>query len=70
MNPKVLKRLNGIAVLVWTALILPTVLLWHSSILWVALMSVWANVVSHYTAWVSSRAEVASNENPPQKDAT
>jgi len=35
----------------------PTVLLWRDSVLWVALMSVWANVAGHWSAWQATRAE-------------
>lgn len=51
------------ATLVWLALITPTLLWWRESILWVALMSVWANVASHFGAWQAARAEVAAESN-------
>jgi hypothetical protein len=38
-------------------LIIPTVIWWKSSILWVASMSVYANVVGHWSAMQASRAE-------------
>lgn len=47
---------------VWVLLIVPTVIFWKDSILWVAMMSVWANVISHGTAWQAARAEKAANE--------
>jgi len=56
------RRFHGIATLVWAALITPTVILWHSSILWVALMSVWANMATHFGAYQASRAEVKADE--------
>lgn len=33
--------------LMWAALVLPTLLWWRDSVLWVALMSLWANIASH-----------------------
>lgn len=30
---------------------------WRDSVLWVALMSIWANVVGHASAWQGARAE-------------
>jgi len=42
----------------WLALVMPTVLVWHSSILWVALLSIWANVISHFTAYIAARVDV------------
>ena len=50
------------AVVVWVLLIPPTLLWWRESILWVALMSIWANVVGHASAWQASRAEEEAEE--------
>lgn len=35
------------AAAVWTVLVIPTLLWWHDSILWVAFMSLYANVGVH-----------------------
>jgi hypothetical protein len=42
---------------VWAALVVPTILLWPNSVLWVAFMSLYANFVGHFSAWQGSRAE-------------
>lgn len=42
---------------VWAGLITPTLLWWRESVLWVALMSLWANVASHFAAWQTASAE-------------
>jgi hypothetical protein len=55
-----LKRFNLIMTVVWILLAIPTVTSWRDSLLWIAFMSVWNNVFTHFSAWVSSRAEVAS----------
>lgn len=60
-----LRRFNAIATGIWLALVVPTVIWWRDSILWVGLMSVWANVASHFSAWQAARAEVAANTNGP-----
>lgn len=52
-----LGRFHATATLTWLALTVPTVLLWRDSVLWVALMSVWANVAGHWSAWQATRAE-------------
>jgi hypothetical protein len=44
---------------VWTALIFPTLFWWRSSILWVAFMSLYANIASHWAAMQAARAEEA-----------
>jgi hypothetical protein len=41
----------------WVVLVLPTVVWWRDSVLWVALMSIWANVVGHWSAYQATRAE-------------
>lgn len=43
--------------IVWFILVIPTVLLWSESVLWVALISCYANAVGHFAAWQGSRAE-------------
>lgn len=55
--PRALKRFHGAMTLAWAVLVLPTVLWWRESILWVALMSVWANLASHFAAYQATRAE-------------
>lgn len=39
---------------IWACLIAPTVLLWKHSLLWIALMSVWANFAAALAAAVAS----------------
>jgi hypothetical protein len=41
----------------WVLLLIPTLLWWKESILWVAGMSLYANVSSHWSAYEASRAE-------------
>jgi hypothetical protein len=50
------------AALVWAALAVPTVLVWHDSILWVAFMSIYAIVVSHLAADEADRAKRAAED--------
>jgi hypothetical protein len=52
-----LLRFHLAATLFWAALAIPTLLWWRSSIMWVAFMSLYANVASHWAAWQASRAE-------------
>ncbi len=49
----------------WIVLILPTMLWWRESVLWVALMSLWANIASHFAAWQASRAERRLDPDDP-----
>ncbi|WP_416520020.1 hypothetical protein [Streptomyces achromogenes] len=42
---------------VWAFLVIPTLLFWKNSVLWVAAMSLYANFVGHLSAAKASRAE-------------
>jgi hypothetical protein len=41
----------------WLVLAVPTLLLWRESVLWVALMSLWANIASHWAAREAAKAK-------------
>jgi uncharacterized membrane protein len=43
--------------LVWVVLAVPTLILWRESVLWVALMSLWANIASHWAAREAAKAK-------------
>jgi hypothetical protein len=44
---------------VWGLLVVPTLAWWHDSVLWVALVSLYANAVAHLAAYQAARAEQA-----------
>lgn len=56
-----LRRFHAVATVAWLVLTVPSVLWWKNSILWVILLSVWANVASHFGAWQAARAEDAAS---------
>lgn len=62
IETKTLRRFHGIATLAWVALLVPSVLWWKESLLWIILMSGWANVASHFSAWQGARAEDAAED--------
>jgi hypothetical protein len=54
-----LKLFHGISTILWGALVPVTVFTGlKTSITWIAMMSVWANFVGHFSSWQASRAEV------------
>lgn len=54
-----LRKFHGYFTLVWGVLIPITIFTGlKGSIVWIALMSVWANFVGHFSSWQASRAEV------------
>jgi hypothetical protein len=42
---------------VWAILLVPTIILWRESLVWIVAMSWYANFVGHFSAWQASRAE-------------
>jgi hypothetical protein len=50
------------ASIVWALLLIPTLLLWKSSILWIASMSLYANFVGHWSAYQAAAAEKRTKE--------
>lgn len=62
-RPAFLKAFHGWATLVWGALIPITVATGlKGSIIWIALMSVWANFVGHFSSWQATRVEVKQDD--------
>lgn len=57
MNAGQLRWVHLLLAGVWALLIVPTVIWWKNSILWVAGCSLYANVVSHLAAYAGARAE-------------
>lgn len=55
-----LRRFHAVMTVLWLVLAVPSVLWWKDSILWVIILSVWANVASHFSAWQGARAEDAA----------
>jgi hypothetical protein len=55
--PSTWRRFHAGMTVAWVVLVLPTVVWWRDSVLWVALMSIWANVVGHWSAYQATRAE-------------
>ena len=53
-------KLHLILAVVWAILMIPTVTIWQDSVMWVGIISVYANVVSHWGAYQAARAERAA----------
>lgn len=57
-------RVHLVAAAIWLLLFIPSILWWSESILWVISVSLYANFVSHWSAYQGARAERVSAENP------
>jgi ABC-type bacteriocin/lantibiotic exporter with double-glycine peptidase domain len=67
-NHQILKTLRGsmfhlVATVVWVLLVIPTMLWWRQSVFWIAVMSLYANVVGHWAAYQAARAEETATKN-------
>ena len=56
-SPAFLTRFHATATLVWVLLLIPSVLWWKDLLVWVVIMSVWANIAGHWSSWQASRTE-------------
>jgi hypothetical protein len=57
-----LRRFHAVMTVAWLALAVPSLIWWKTSITWVIVLSVWANVASHFGAWQGARAEDAAGD--------
>lgn len=62
-NPKIVEYGHVILAIIWILLIIPTVVWWNSSILWVAFMSVYAIVTQHATGYSAARGARKAKES-------
>ena len=56
-DPKFTTQFHKWMVILWILLCIPGLLLWKESIVFVVLMSLWANIAAHWAAYQGSRAE-------------
>jgi hypothetical protein len=63
MKVKWLLRFHKTMMAIWAVALIPTLIWWKDSILWVAFMSLYANFVGHLSALDAARAERQAKEN-------
>jgi len=61
-SPRALVRFHLAMMVLWVVLFVPTFLYWRHSVLWVAIMSQYANFVGHFSGYDAARAERANSE--------
>lgn len=61
-NPKVQVAYWSAMTLIWVVLLLPSLLLWKDSILWIIVMSWWANVAASAAAAVAAHGELKAKQ--------
>lgn len=65
MTPRFWSRFHAVAMAVWVLLLIPTLLWWSNSILWVLFASLYANFATHFGAWEAARAERRIDPHDP-----
>lgn len=58
----VLRYYHLTMMIVWPVLLIPTVIWWKESVVWVAALSLYANFASEFAAWHGARTEERQEE--------
>lgn len=62
-DPIFTTKFHKYATLIWILLAIPSVLFWKESLMWIVLMSVWANVAGHWSSYQASRSEMKIDQS-------
>ncbi|MBQ5275765.1 hypothetical protein FD763_13760 [Klebsiella quasipneumoniae] len=63
LTPVFIKRCHLVAAVMWVGLAIPSLIWWKDSVLWVILISIYANFVGHLSGYSAARADQAAEEN-------
>ncbi|WP_323102998.1 hypothetical protein [Klebsiella quasipneumoniae] len=63
LTPVFIKRCHLVAAVMWVGLAIPSLIWWKDSVLWVILISIYANIVGHSSGYSAARADQAAEEN-------
>lgn len=63
LTPVFIKRCHLVAAVMWVGLAIPSLIWWKDSVLWVMLISIYANIVGHLSGYSAARADQAAEEN-------
>ncbi|EIY5225145.1 MULTISPECIES: hypothetical protein [Klebsiella] len=63
LTPLFIKRCHLVAAVMWVGLAIPSLIWWKDSVLWVILISIYANIVGHLSGYSAARADQAAEEN-------
>ena len=51
LTPALIKRCHLVAAVMWVILAIPSLIWWKNSVLWVILISIYANIVGHLSGY-------------------
>ncbi|HBS3258457.1 hypothetical protein [Klebsiella pneumoniae] len=63
LTPLFIKRCHLVAAVMWVGLAIPSLIWWKDSVLWVILISIYANIVGHLSGYSAARADQAAEES-------
>ncbi|HHC3933131.1 TPA: hypothetical protein ACN69F_001109 [Klebsiella pneumoniae] len=63
LTPVFIKRCHLVAAVMWVGLAIPSLIWWKDSVLWVILISIYANIVGHLSGYSTARADQAAEES-------
>ncbi len=63
LTPVFIKRCHLVAAVMWVGLAIPSLIWWNDSVLWVILISIYANIVGHLSGYSAARADQAAEES-------
>ncbi|MHA2984301.1 hypothetical protein ACXRUS_06320 [Klebsiella pneumoniae] len=63
LTPVFIKRCHLVAAVMLVGLAIPSLIWWKDSVLWVILISIYANIVGHLSGYSAARADQAAEES-------
>ncbi|QSW32957.1 hypothetical protein J1F26_12055 [Klebsiella pneumoniae] len=63
LTPVFIKRCHLVAAVMWVGLAIPSLIWWKDSVLWVILISIYANIIGHLSGYSAARADQAAEES-------
>ncbi|HCI8904070.1 hypothetical protein AB0026_03180 [Klebsiella pneumoniae] len=63
LTPVFIKRCHLVAAVMWVGLAIPSLIWWKDSVLWVILISIYANIVGYLSGYSAARADQAAEES-------
>lgn len=63
INASFMEKFHLGMIVVWLLLAIPSILWWKTSVLWVIILSLYANIVGHLSGYSGARAEKEAHNN-------
>lgn len=67
MTPIFIKKAHLFMSFLWVALAIPSIVWWKDSVLWVIIISIYANIVGHLSGYTAARADEAAEQTEKEE---